>query len=188
MVELTKKEIMKTFIEILDEKSFDKITIKEITEKCKINRNTFYYHYEDIFDLVDKLLKNKSNEIINICKNTEKSTFAKSIKYITENKKAISNLYNSKICKTFEKYIYITIEELIRNYKNIKYREIILDPNDEKLIIKFFAGAISNCIYYWLKSGMKSEPIEVINKMLKILELSFAGVIKNYDRQKKQNA
>ena len=66
MVELTKKEIMKTFIEILDKKSFDKITIKEITEKCKINRNTFYYHYEDIFDLVDKLLKNKSNEIIKL--------------------------------------------------------------------------------------------------------------------------
>ena len=49
----TKEIIAKTFTELLDEKPMSKITVKDIVERCGVNRNTFYYHFKDIYDLVE---------------------------------------------------------------------------------------------------------------------------------------
>ncbi|CAM5221136.1 TetR family transcriptional regulator OS=Ureibacillus acetophenoni OX=614649 GN=SAMN05877842_104204 PE=4 SV=1 [Ureibacillus acetophenoni] len=52
----TRKLIMDAFIELSSKKEFKDITIKDITTEAMINRATFYYHFEDIFDLLDKVL------------------------------------------------------------------------------------------------------------------------------------
>ena len=50
MAQNTKKAIMNAFIELLNERSFEKITVTDIVNRCKINRNTFYYYYQDILN------------------------------------------------------------------------------------------------------------------------------------------
>lgn len=65
----TKKAIAYTFKDLLKEKPFNKITVNDIANKCDINRQTFYYHFQDIRDLiewicideVDNLLEKKMN-------------------------------------------------------------------------------------------------------------------------------
>lgn len=52
----TRKMIMEAFIELSRKKEFKDITIKDITEAAMINRATFYYHFEDIYDLLEKAL------------------------------------------------------------------------------------------------------------------------------------
>ena len=49
---VTKQAIADVFKEIMDKKSFDKITISDITGKCGLNRQTFYYHFQDKYDLL----------------------------------------------------------------------------------------------------------------------------------------
>ena len=49
----TKKAIAYAFKELLLEKPISKITINDISERCEINRQTFYYHFQDIIDLVE---------------------------------------------------------------------------------------------------------------------------------------
>lgn len=49
----TKKAISYAFKELLLEKPLSKITINDITEKCEMNRQTFYYHFQDIQDLIE---------------------------------------------------------------------------------------------------------------------------------------
>jgi AcrR family transcriptional regulator len=51
----TKRLIQKSFLQILESKSFDSITIGDITKKAQINRGTFYLHYKDKFDLLDQI-------------------------------------------------------------------------------------------------------------------------------------
>lgn len=53
----TQQAMIDVFMALLKEKSFDKITVKEIIEGAEVNRNTFYYHFLDINDLVDALLR-----------------------------------------------------------------------------------------------------------------------------------
>lgn len=54
-VSRTRREIMRAFMNLLEEKEFNKITIAELTEKADVNRRTFYLHFQDIFDLLEKL-------------------------------------------------------------------------------------------------------------------------------------
>ena len=60
--ELTKKAMVQAFIQLLAEKPFKKITISDITDSCGINRMTFYYHFEDIYALLDYALKSEMNK------------------------------------------------------------------------------------------------------------------------------
>ena len=50
---ITKKAIADSLKELTREKTFDKISVKDISEKCGINRQTFYYHFIDKFDLLE---------------------------------------------------------------------------------------------------------------------------------------
>ena len=52
----TRKLIMDAFIELSGKKEFKDITVKDITTEAMINRATFYYHFEDIYDLLEKVL------------------------------------------------------------------------------------------------------------------------------------
>lgn len=55
MSQLTKKAIREAFLRQINKMPFDKITVKSIAEDCGINRNTFYYHYQDIYQLLDEI-------------------------------------------------------------------------------------------------------------------------------------
>ena len=57
MSELTKRAIQESFKKLLSNQPLDKITVKNITDDCGVNRNTFYYHYSDIYDLLDVWLR-----------------------------------------------------------------------------------------------------------------------------------
>ena len=57
MSSFTKEVIIKTLFELLNEKPLAKITVKDIVERCGVNRNTFYYHFRDISDVVECALK-----------------------------------------------------------------------------------------------------------------------------------
>ena len=55
----TRKSIMQAFIKLSGVKDFKSITVKDITQEALINRATFYYHFSDIYDLLEKrLLRN----------------------------------------------------------------------------------------------------------------------------------
>lgn len=74
-VKRTKKNIKEGFMTLMKDKPYNKITIKEITEKAEVNRNTFYLHYLDKDDLLDKLMNDsfqkmtdrmKTDQVMNI--------------------------------------------------------------------------------------------------------------------------
>ena len=64
MSELTKKALVAAAAELLKKKPLDKITIKEITDTCGLTRNTFYYHFQDIYDLLGWMLIKEADEIL----------------------------------------------------------------------------------------------------------------------------
>lgn len=53
MARYTQKAILQTFQDMLEKMPFDKITVSAIVSNCEISFNTFYYHYQDIYDLLD---------------------------------------------------------------------------------------------------------------------------------------
>ena len=59
MATFTRKAIMQTFLHILKNKPLDRITVKDICEQCEINRNTFYYYFKDIYDVLEAIFEDE---------------------------------------------------------------------------------------------------------------------------------
>ena len=91
-IEKTKRSIKNAFIELRSRKSLERITVKEVCEKAEINKSTFYSHYQDIYDLSDKLETEVVESIIgslnhpeNLLKNPEEFTKELYIGYAAKN-------------------------------------------------------------------------------------------------------
>lgn len=76
MSNITKKALASSLKKILSKKEFNKITINDITEDCGVNRQTFYYHFKDIYDLLEWIY---TNEVIGKIKNLETDKDRKSV-------------------------------------------------------------------------------------------------------------
>ena len=64
MASFTKKAIRESFMRLLAERPVDKITVKDIVEDCGIARNTFYYHYRDIYEVLEEILDIRVQEVV----------------------------------------------------------------------------------------------------------------------------
>lgn len=71
MAKFTQQAIMYSLLKLLQEKSIDKITVKDICELCEINRNTFYYYYSDIYQVLEELLRSETEKSLKKNKNTK---------------------------------------------------------------------------------------------------------------------
>lgn len=59
-----KERIAREFAELARTKSIDKITVKDIVEACHITRQTFYYHFQDLIDVIDWSLRQAMEELV----------------------------------------------------------------------------------------------------------------------------
>ena len=60
----TKEDIRASLLRLLSQKPINKITVRDIVEDCGINRNTFYYHYEDIPSVIEEMITDEAEKII----------------------------------------------------------------------------------------------------------------------------
>lgn len=81
----TKTAIRNALVELIEEKGFDAITVKDITTKANINRGTFYAHYQDKFDLMTKCQEDIMYEFSNIAKKIPRSDCRSWIKSFPNN-------------------------------------------------------------------------------------------------------
>ena len=103
----TKEIIAKTFTELLDEKPMSKITVKDIVERCGVNRNTFYYYFKDIYDVLDALFAIESQSVIEDVKEGASfyEEYARSAAIILNNREAVIHIYESKNGAVMRKYL-----------------------------------------------------------------------------------
>ena len=107
MAQTTKRTIQITFLQLLEKQSMDKVTVRDIVEECGINRNTFYYYYKDIYDLLEDVFKEELKRLESIENNVTdwKITLEYTTKIVLEHKKAIENVYLSKFSDVVENYL-----------------------------------------------------------------------------------
>ena len=103
----TRQIILHTLTELMNEKPLSKITVKDIVERCGVNRNTFYYHFRDIPDAVEAMVKEELNDILKDQKVPESVSDCMEIlvNAVQKNKKAMIHLYRSIQRDVFADYL-----------------------------------------------------------------------------------
>lgn len=185
MAKFTRQAIMYSLLKLLQEKSIDKITVKDICELCEINRNTFYYYYSDIYQVLEELLKFETEKSLKEDQKYESfyEDFLKRYHLIIEYKKAVYNLYNSKNRDLILKYFQDITENFVEKYvyKEVKGKKLL--PEDIKFIIDFYSSSMIGNIFRWMHKGMQEKQEQLIYK----LSVSYQATIKALIAQFEEN-
>ena len=157
-VNITKKAIQEAFMAVLDEKPFGKITVKDITDRCGINRNTFYYHYQDIPALLEEICQNQVEDIISKYPtlNSIEDCLDAAMQSVLENKRAIMHIYNS-------------------DNRNTENR---LSSEDRQLLIRYHKCECFGLILDWINNGLREDYIEGARRLCQMKKGSVEDMIR----------
>lgn len=179
MAQFTKKAIVEAFLELLNEKPLDKIKVKEIVDSCGINRNTFYYHFEDIHALLTFVLDGEVERVIAEhadVKSLEEG-FIEAAHFALNNKRAVYHIYNSVSREELERYLNRIAEDVVR--RMVEGLDAIGDvlELDRELIIHFYKCGLSGMVMAWVSEGMKADPEKLIRSLGGLLEGSVSAAL-----------
>lgn len=167
----TKKAIGYAFKDLLKEKRFNKITITDIANKCAINRQTFYYHFQDIKDLVEWLCIYEVDNILNKNDECEKweDKFLMIFKVVLKEKEVVENIYHSVSVEVLRTNLYRLVYPII-------YSEIVeeskgknLRKEDKKFITDFYKYAFVSIVLDWIDKGMIENPEIIVLKVSNLI-------------------
>lgn len=176
MSDLTKQALIASFKKLLETEPFDKITISDITNDCGLSRQTFYYHFRDIFDMIRWIYNSESlNEIGGRGGyGTWQDKIRELFDYTLNNKSLILETFNSK-CRN----------DLVGYYMDVSIRKISdivemksdgdIAEKDKKFIASVYAYAFVGIMVDWISDGMKESSEEMVDRVYKI-------VMSNFDR------
>lgn len=144
MASITKNMISDAFLVLTKEKDIDKITVKDIVEKCNITRQTFYYHFQDIMDVIEWSMQQRMEEILS--KSLKVISVQEAVRILVssvdKHPEIIIKLMNSQKREQTERLLINTIRSYMQEM--IDKKELFMDMkrSDLKMAIKFFSYAI----------------------------------------------
>lgn len=171
MSNLTDKAIKEAFLKLLDEIPYNKITVKMIVEECGINRNSFYYHYQDIPELLEAIIKDLVDKVISRHQiiDTLADGYNYSFQFLIKHKKAIFHIYKSVKRDSFEKNLMRLCDYYVRNSADSIITNKELSDNDREILITYYKCACFGLAINWLEEGMKED---IIAKFQRLIELN----------------
>lgn len=159
MAKQTQKFIMSTFMQLLENESLDKITVRDIVEECEINRNTFYYHYSDIYDLLDDVFRVEAEKFLeqDVDDNTTfGEEYARAAQFVLKYRKAILHIYDSKKRDVLENYLETLAFSFINRFVKKESEGYDLSDDDVNYITGFYTHAIVGNTIEWIKRKLPS--------------------------------
>lgn len=166
---VTKEALAKGFKELLKERAFEKISVKNIAEQCGMNRNSFYYHFQDKYKLMNwifntevvdqKINSNDSSKFLintykNLCQGLyqDREFYLACFKYEGQNSlyEALDKLY-------FE----LWKEKLRERYKTLR---IELEEEELNMMAKINTRAVVSSLKNWIKSGLHDNYMDYYEK------------------------
>ncbi len=179
-VKKTKRALLESFFALLNEKTFEEITINELCERADVRRATFYKHYTDKFNFLNSVIKSLRNRFDTVIWKSDKPdttaeyyiTYAKYVvSYVSEHEQIISNLMNSDLLHACFKIIveqnYVDTRDRLE--KSAEAGMKLCAPIDT--VAMMCAGGVSQTIYSWIIGGMKKDPDTLADEIGDIIKV-----------------
>ena len=167
MPNTTKAALEESLKRLLLKKPLDKITITDITTDCGISRMAFYYHFKDIYDLVEWSCVEDGTKALQGKKTSESWTegLTQIFEAVLENKPFIMNVYRNVDRERIENYLFKLTYDLIVGVVEEKSRGLNITEEDKKFIADFYKYGFVGIMLEWIREG-KKENIEDLVRMM----------------------
>ena len=182
MSQITKRALEESLKKMLLKKSVNKITISDITEDCGINRMTFYYHFKDIYDLVEWSCVEDAARALDGKKtyDTWQQGFQQIFQAVLDNKPFVQNVYQSVNREQVETYLYSLTHNLLIGVIEEKAVGMQVRDEDKEFIADFFKFAFVGLVLDWIRNGMKKDPQQIIDRLSILIEGDITRALNKY--------
>ncbi|MGN0635920.1 MAG: TetR/AcrR family transcriptional regulator C-terminal domain-containing protein [Acutalibacteraceae bacterium] len=166
------------------EKSLSKITVSELIRDCDINRNTFYYHFEDIYALLKWTLE---QEAINVVKQIDLLINAEEairfvLDYAENNKHILACAYDSLGYEELKRFFYTDVNAIVSHLVEEVYaKQTSADSDRQAFFSMFYTEAIAGSLINYLKDTSRWSRNAVVENLMTILN----GVLQQASTEKK---
>lgn len=175
----TKMVIKNSFAELLKKKPINKITVKEICEMAEINRATFYKHYLDVYDLLDKIEEEFLGELRESIGVDENKSTKETLIMIMTNIKAKADTYKALFSDngdpTFPRRVFEEGYRIERIKEDIKGNKNLSDENI-KCLYNYIAYGCNGILSQWIAGNMEGSVSETADFADMLVKNTIAAV------------
>ena len=182
MSQITKRALEASLKNLLLQKPLDKITINDIAEDCGINRMTFYYHFKDIYDLIEWSCVEDAQKALAGKKtyDTWQEGFLQIFEAVRNNKPFIMNVYRSVSREQVESYLYRVTYDLLIYVVDETAKDMQVSQDDKAFIANFYKYAFVGLMLDWIKNDMKEDEHIIVDKLSLLMHGNFPRALEAY--------
>lgn len=186
---ITKKAIAESFKSLMTKKPFEKITVTDITSLCKLNRQTFYYHFQDKYELLNWIFYNEVIAVMieNLTFENWSDKLLQILIIIKNDAKFYSNALNTLYGNEFRDYLFDITTKTFNAIIDIISSGYVIEESDKKFIAEFYAFGVAGTIVKWITSGMKETPESIAAHMKNLVNDSKALAVSRYIKETKNS-
>lgn len=188
MVALAKQAMRVSLLKLLADKPFHQITVKEIVEDCGINRNTFYYHFKDLNELLETTMDEVVQRIVRAHPTVAsvESCFDALVEFVLEHRQAMLNLFYSEQRAVVESYLWRVFEYLVTTYlQQLDYYRHLNDA-DRLLMVDYHKSLFFGLAMHWLKNGLRDDVQHRLRRLFDLKHDAFCRQVELFQKQEKQ--
>ena len=169
MASTTKESLGAALKQMLTVKPIDKITVKDLVEICGVNRQTFYYHFDDVYDLLEWVFEEDANRVLpsEVVYEHWRDDVMMFFKYLADNSVFALNIYNSNSRIYMLRYFKRRLQGCIRS-------------TDFEFVVEFYANGVVGLISQWLDLGMQLPKEITQDRFLKLLDNSVENMLARF--------
>ena len=170
MANFTKQAIKASVIKLLEQRPLSRISVKDIVEDCGVNRNTFYYHFQDIPALLEEIITEEAERIINQYPRLDsiEECLSVTVEFCLKHKKTVLHIYNSLSRDVYNKNLLKICDHVITTYIDNLLDGRKIDENDKKGIVGLYRCECFGMITEWLMHSMAED---IMNDFHRVCEL-----------------
>ena len=182
MSQVTKRALEQSLKNLLLKKPLTKITVSDITDDCGINRMTFYYHFKDIYDLVEWSCLEDAKRALDEKKtyDTWQQGLLQIFKAVQENKPFILNVYRCVHREQVEKYLQPLVDQLLLNVINEEAAGITVRDEDKQFIAQVYSYMFIGLMLDWIKNDMREDPQQIVERLSKLIKGSVSVALSRF--------
>lgn len=183
---LTKQAIAASLKRLLADKPLSKVTVTDIARECGISRMTFYYHFEDIYDLVEWACQEDAARAIAGKKtaDTWQAGLLNVFHAVREDRHFIMNVYRCMNRSRIEAFLVPVVHDLMIDVMDECDPGTAVPRCDRDFIVRFFEYLFIGCLLAWIDEGMAEEPEVIVDRIGVIMDGQMRGALERFSDER----